>query len=147
MTRREPLAEPLPLVAPAGVELRLRATIDQIPLVRSVAASMVMRADFDIDDIADIRMLVDEVAATLIQRAIADTVLLSAFQIEDHRFTLHATVLSDIHSAVAQDTFGWRVLSTLSDELSTWTAVPSGDTPLREVHLKAMKARSRSDQP
>src|SRR2546423_3530913 len=41
---------------PNSIELRLAARLEHLPIIRSVAANLAIRADFDLDSIADLKL-------------------------------------------------------------------------------------------
>jgi serine/threonine-protein kinase RsbW len=102
------------------IELRLPPRAKSIATVRAVAADVTSRADFDLDAISDMRMAVDE-ACTALARLASPLHLMRAV------FSLSGGYLRVDISARAQpaarriDTagFGWHVLGSLTDELST----------------------------
>ena len=87
-----------------------------VATVQAVVSDVAGRADFDLDAIADLRMALDEACAALITLADPNTLLCC-------RLTLERNFIEVLVSARAArvDTsgFGWRVLSTLVDELRT----------------------------
>lgn len=121
------------------IELRLAARLVHLPIVRSVAANIAMRADFDLDSISDIEMAVDETCSTLITRAAPDTDLTARFTIGTNKISFAATVLSDNSATPSTSTFGWRVLATLADSVETWSE-PSADR-FHLVHIELSKRR------
>ncbi|GLW90758.1 hypothetical protein Aglo03_15740 [Actinokineospora globicatena] len=128
----------------ADVELRLRADLVNLPVVRGVAAAVAMAADFTVDEIADLRLAVDEVCSQLIVLAAPSADL-------ECRFTrvpgtdrctevvFHASTRSRDGRPPATDTFGWHVLRTLADEVET--GLGEGVRP--PVHITVRKRRAR----
>ena len=75
-------------------------------------------ADFDLDAISDLRMAVDEACATLVDAADPTSVLQCRFLVRPERIRVHAEVEAAKADAVlSTDTFGWRVLQTLADDV------------------------------
>lgn len=113
-------------LATAGeVELRVAAVPEQLPVVRSVAGVVAMRADFDLDAIADLKLAVDEACSTLITLAESGEVMVCRLAaVEDDEFEFTVSVPSDREPS--QETFGWRVLCALADEVTAWTEAPDG---------------------
>lgn len=101
------------------VEVRTSASAALIPTIRAVASDLAARADFDLDAISDLRMAVDEACATLVDVAAPSSMLQCTFLVRPERIEVHAEVQAgDPDAAVSTDTFGWRVLQTLADEVS-----------------------------
>lgn len=103
----------------SSVEVRTSASPALIPTIRAVASDLAARADFDLDAISDLRMAVDEVCATLVDVAAAKSTLLCTFLVRPDSIEVHAVVQTDVADAlVSTDTFGWRVLQTLADDVA-----------------------------
>lgn len=101
------------------VEVRTSASAALIPTIRAVASDLAARADFDLDAISDLRMAVDEACATLVDIAATTSSLRCTFVVRPERIQVHA----EVHAAgpdmtVSTDTFGWRVLQTLADDVA-----------------------------
>jgi len=102
-----------------SVEVRTSASAALIPTIRAVASDLAARADFDLDAISDLRMAVDEVCATLVDLAAPSSTLLCTFRVRLDTIEVHAQVQAAHPGAeVSTDTFGWRVLQTLADDVS-----------------------------
>ncbi|GAA1846419.1 anti-sigma regulatory factor [Pseudonocardia ailaonensis] len=101
------------------VEVRTSASAALIPTIRAVASDLAARADFDLDAISDLRMAVDEACATLVDVAAPGSALRCVFDVREELIGVHAEV--DVKgagaTAVSTDTFGWRVLQTLADQV------------------------------
>jgi serine/threonine-protein kinase RsbW len=103
----------------SSVEVRTSASAALIPTIRAVASDLAARADFDLDAISDLRMAVDEACATLVDLAAPTSSLLCTFLVRLDRIEVHARVTADRPDAeVSTDTFGWRVLQTLADDVT-----------------------------
>ena len=119
------------------VEVRTSATAAMIPTIRAVASDLAARADFDLDAISDLRMAVDEACATLVDVAAAGSTLVCVFRVQLERIEVDAEVRAGSHdAAISTDTFGWRVLQTLADEVAVHH-VPgtNGSGPTVGIHL------------
>jgi serine/threonine-protein kinase RsbW len=100
------------------VEVRTSASAALIPTIRAVASDLAARADFDLDAISDLRMAVDEACATLVDVASPDSALHCSFTVRGSMIEVEARVdTTGPESTVSTDTFGWRVLQTLADEV------------------------------
>lgn len=98
------------------VELRLVADLGQLFAVRALAATIAIRQDFALDAVEDVKLAVDEICSTLVPRAAVGEQLSCRFTASEGRISVLASVVSDSAAPVDQETFGWRVLSTLTDE-------------------------------
>lgn len=101
----------------ATVEIRTAASAALIPTVRAVASDLAARADFDLDAISDLRMAVDEACATLVGVAAPGSSLHCTFTVEDERIDVAASVGTVAGTDLPTDSFGWRVLQTLADDV------------------------------
>ena len=109
----------------AVVEIRISARPALIPTVRAVASDLAGRADFDLDAISDLRMAVDEACTTLVALAVPDGMLSCKFVLIQDQIEVTVSTSTPAPGAeVRTDSFGWRVLQTLADEV---TAAPGVD--------------------
>ncbi len=109
---------------PSPVEVRVHADPALIPSVRAVAADLAARADFDLDAVSDLRMAVDEACSALVPLASAGGQLRCGFTVLDGSVIAVARVPVERAATLRQDTFGWRVLSTLTDSAEVLDADP-----------------------
>lgn len=123
------------------IELRLGARLVHLPIVRSVAANIAMRADFDLDSISDLEMAVDESCSTLITRAVRDSDLTARFTVAPDAIAFTATVLSEDGATPSTSTFGWRVLTTLADSVDSWSEPTESGGRLHLLHIELSKRR------
>lgn len=102
-----------------SIELHTAATPVVIPTIRTVAADLAARADFDLDSIDDLRMAVDDVCAMLVRIAALNARLSCTFTVRAERIELAAEVdANDSADPLPTRSFGWRVLESLTDEVS-----------------------------
>lgn len=101
------------------IELNTTASAMAIPTIRTVAADLAARADFDLDSIDDLRMAVDDVCAMLVRIAALHATLSCKFTVRADRIELAAAVDADGSVGLLPTrSFGWRVLESLADEVS-----------------------------
>lgn len=100
------------------VEVRVAATPLHLPSVRAVAADLAMRQDFDLDSISDLRMAVDEVCSALIRIAAPGSVLSCRFLVEPGQITVTARAFTPDGERPNEDSFGWWVLRSLTDDVT-----------------------------
>lgn len=100
------------------VEIRTPASPALIPTIRAIASDLAARADLDLDAIADLRMAVDEACATLVEVAAPGTRLQCTFHVLAARIEVDVQVqVRHADTTVSTETFGWRVLQTLADDV------------------------------
>lgn len=127
----------------APVELRVRAEADQLPVVRAVAETLAVLSDFTLDDIADIKLVVDEICSQLIAGSAPEAELACLFTVGESgiRITVSASVKAD--AVPRKDSFGWHVLQTLTDSIHLRDD-PDGETDApHSVAVDVIKRRSK----
>jgi serine/threonine-protein kinase RsbW len=133
-------------VDPDGIELRLPARLEHLPIIRSVAANLAVRADFDLDSIADLKLAVDEACSTVITRSVQGSMLSCVFVVDQDEIRFAAVAPSANENEPSTDSFGWRVLTTLTDQVSTWVdkGDAGGDGKGLLVHIELTKRKTSS---
>lgn len=129
----------IPIVAaPSAVIIEVDILPTQIATVRVVAADLAARADFDLDAVSDLRMAVDEACSTLATLARPGSRLHCTLRVDPDRITVTARIPEPECSMISQNTFGWRVLVTLTDEVDI-IAERDSDTPSLGIRLVKMR--------
>ncbi|QII05812.1 ATP-binding protein [Rhodococcoides fascians A25f] len=126
----------------APVELRVRAEADQLPVVRAVAETLVVLSDFTLDDIADVKLVVDEVCSQLIKGSVADSELSCLFSVSDSGIRIVVTSTLAATSVPKKDSFGWHVLQTLTDSIELRADDAHDSDAVRTVAIDVVKRRS-----
>lgn len=116
------------------VVMQVAAEASELPPLRLVAADMAARADFDLDTVEDLRLAVDEAAAELVAVAAADAILTCTLSLDAVQMEVTASVPTKPGARVRRDSFGWRVLTTLVDEVEV-TGEPDSDCPVLSITL------------
>ncbi|MDQ4091926.1 MAG: hypothetical protein M3143_00420 [Actinomycetota bacterium] len=116
------------------VVMQVAAQASELPPLRLVAADLAVRADFDLDTVEDLRLAVDEAAAELVAVAAADAVLTCTLWLDTVQMKVTVSVPAKPGARVRQDSFGWRVLTTLVDEVRV-TGEPDTDPPVVSITL------------
>jgi len=125
------------------IEVRIAPTPAQISAVRVVAADLAARQDYDLDAVSDLRMAVDEACATLVPLAVPGTMLSCRFLVAPATIEVLATVEAGHHVTVPQNTFGWRVLTTLIDEVQAVSSDGAGGgRPMAGIRLCLRRERA-----
>lgn len=99
------------------VELRVRATPDQLSVLRALAATVAIHEDFDLDSIADIKLAMDEICTQLIVRATPDAVLVCRLQYLDNTLRVDVSSTTTSVGSLGERSFAWHVLNALTDSV------------------------------
>lgn len=121
---------------PRDVELRVRPVPEALVTLRTVAGDLATRAEYPLDAVDDLRLAVDEACTILAGLARPGTRLTATFTVEDDRILLTASVSTTGPTALRRDTFAWRVLSCLADEVGVLAEAP---TAPGESHRLALR--------
>ena len=117
------------------------ADADQLPVVRAVAETLAVLGDFTLDDIADIKLAVDEVCSQLIAGAVPSAELTCSFVVGESGMQITTTSVVHEGRVPKSDSFGWHVLQTLTDSISlSASSVPNGSS----VAVDVVKRRSNN---
>lgn len=100
------------------VDLRLPADGAYAAMVRTLAAGIAARLDFTMDDIEDVRMVVSEATALVLEQAAEDGELACAFTLESGRLRLSVSTATTGTTEADYENFGWQVLAVLAEDAS-----------------------------
>ncbi len=106
------------------VTLTLDAASSQAPVARSVAETLGILYGFGLDDVADIKLAVDEACAQLEKSHGANPSITMTIEMRRRAMVVSVTAILPGDASVQEAGFGWHVLRTLTDEAS---AVPAAD--------------------
>ena len=115
-------------------EVRLSADGAHLYVLRAVAAALALRAQFDVDEVSDLALAVDEMCAELVARASLGEALDCEFRMAADSVSMRASVPCDLGHPLPTDTFGWTVLTTLTDRADSWIT-PGRHRPY-ELHAR-----------
>lgn len=127
-----------------ALELRTAASTIVIPTIRTVAADLAARADFDLDSIDDLRMAVDDLCAILVRIAADKGGLKCAFTVRRERIEVDVEI--DVADPLPTGSFGWRILECLTDGVSV-LSLPAGSEGHDRVCVTVVKQAVRAQQP
>ncbi|MGH3768367.1 MAG: ATP-binding protein [Pseudonocardiaceae bacterium] len=129
-----------------SLELHSAASTVVIPTIRTVAADLAARADFDLDSIDDLRMAVDDLCAMLVRIAAADATLRCRFTVAPERIEVAAEIeVDDPAQQLSTRTFGWHVLECLADEVRA-ESLPGAAGQRARVCISLAKAAVTAQQ-
>ncbi|WP_018687212.1 ATP-binding protein [Actinokineospora enzanensis] len=107
------------------VELRVEATLAQLPLVRTMSTAVAMRRDFDMESIADLRLVVDEACSLLVARALPFGSLGVRYRVTDEDVHVRCVVPVLDDTPLECGGLGWTLLAALTESVAT--GVSEGD--------------------
>lgn len=110
------------VVGDRSVELRVAATVENLAVLRALVAAVATFEDLDFDAVSDLRLAVDEAATRLIRSSVVGSDLVVRVEPREDALVVHASTTCDTDedTIVAPGSFSWHVLSSLTDEVSTF---------------------------
>jgi len=96
------------------IRVRVPAVADYVSIARHVVAAVASRAGASVDDVADLRLIVDEAAARLLSGSEGATSLSIVLAPRGSMLEITASV-DGTPAAGSGSALGWRILSTLAD--------------------------------
>lgn len=125
-------------------ELRVMAEFDQLPVVRAVAETLAILGDFNLDEVADIKLALDEICSQLMTGAAEGTYLRCVFIVGGAE--LHAAVTAQVVDGYEfrRDGFSWHVLEAVVDGITVRGPELNPTGPHREVAVQIVKLRVRA---
>ena len=103
-----------------SVELRVAAELENLAVLRTLVAAVATFEDLDFDAVADLRLAVDEACTRLIRSAVPHSMLLLVINPRDDAVVIDASTTCKSPDILAPGSFSWHVLSSLTDEVSTF---------------------------
>ncbi|MFT4010824.1 MAG: anti-sigma factor [Nocardioidaceae bacterium] len=105
------------MIAP-DVELKLPADGGFVAVLRTATAGLAARLDFDLDEVEDLRIAVDEACALLLAQARAGSALECRFWLGDNSLSVDVAAECNHPTPPSRDSFSWNVLSALVSSAS-----------------------------
>lgn len=100
------------------IGVRVPAELEQLTMLRALAETVALIADFAIDEVVDIRLALDEVATSLILDAVPGSTLDCDFTYSDNEMFVHVAAVAVSESVVGQAGFGWHIVRTLTQSIA-----------------------------
>lgn len=107
--------------SPAAVELRVTARLENLAVLRTLVGAVGAFSDLDFDAVADLRLAVDEACTRLIRSAVADATLVVVVDPQEDVVVVEASTRCDAEDVVTPGSFSWHVLTSLADDVQTFT--------------------------
>lgn len=129
--------------SPQAVELRVGAALENLAVLRTLVAAIGTFEDLDFDAVADLRLAVDEACTRLIRSAVAGSTLLVIVDPQPGALVVHASTTCDGTDILAPGSFSWHVLSSLTDEVTTFSdGVAAGNGEVFGISMTTRRASS-----
>ena len=130
---------------PAAVEIRVGAELENLAVLRTVVGAVGTFSDLDFDSVADLRLAVDEACTRLIRSATPGATLVVVVDPKDDVVVVEASTTCDTYDVVTKGSFSWHVLSSLTDDLTTFHngQEPSADGVVFGITLTTRRAGSQ----
>ncbi|WP_197382242.1 ATP-binding protein [Mycolicibacterium mengxianglii] len=106
--------------SPKAVELRIAAQLENLAVVRTVIGAIGTFEDLDLDAVADLRLAVDEACTRLIKSAATDATLVLVIEPRLNELVINVSTTSLAEDILTPGSFSWHVLTSLTDEVSTF---------------------------
>src|SRR5689334_11904966 len=110
-----------------SVELRVAARVENLAVLRTLVGAAATFEDLDFDIVADLRLAVDEACTALIRSSVPDSTLLVVIDPRDDQVVITASTRCRGDGVVAPGSFSWHVLTSLADEVRTFSNGQAAD--------------------
>ncbi|QLY27668.1 ATP-binding protein [Nocardia huaxiensis] len=107
-----------PMTDTSTVGIRVPADLAQLTMLRALAETVALIADFALDEVTDIRVALDEVATSLIVAAAPGSDIECEFDFDDEQMSVRVSAFTAEEDALDQDGFGWHVLQTITETIT-----------------------------
>ncbi|MET7767732.1 anti-sigma factor [Nocardia sp. NPDC005366] len=98
------------------VRIQVPARREQLALVRALADAVTVDAEFRAEDIADIRLALNEVATALVVEAVPGSMIDCRFTYGRDRMSVEVNSAAWANRGVKQRDFGWRIVRSLTTQ-------------------------------
>lgn len=99
------------------VVVEVPAEVSQLMMMRSLTDTVSLIAGLSLDRAAEIRVVVDEVATSLMRAAIPGTDLRCEFDADARRLRVHVRSRSAVRDPIDESGFAWHVIKATTDLL------------------------------
>lgn len=97
------------------VGVQVSAQLAELAMLRALADTVGLTADFEIDEVTDMRMALDEIATGLILDAVPGASVDCRFAYDDRCMIVHISAVTRSEDALAQRNLCWPVVHDLTD--------------------------------
>lgn len=103
-----------------SVEFRVPAHLESLSIVRTLMTAMGTHEDLDLDVVADLRLALDEACTALIRSAAPASTLVVTVSPREQDVHISVSTPTVREDVLRPGTFSWHVISSLTDDLSTF---------------------------
>lgn len=121
------------IVEPSRVEtvsVRVPAQREQLTMLRALTETCLLIADLAFDDLTDVRIAIDQIAADLVDVASPESSIACDFGLVDGWVSARVAGIVSTRGAIDEHGFGWHVVRTLTEsptaELGSFEAALGG---------------------
>ncbi|OCF87058.1 anti-sigma factor [Nocardia brasiliensis] len=100
------------------IGVRIPARLEQLTMLRGLAETVALIADFALDEVTDIRLALDEVATSLVLDAVPGSQLNCEFTYDTDQMFVHVASAATSEQVVGQAGFGWHIVRTLTHSIA-----------------------------
>ncbi|MFJ4653312.1 anti-sigma factor [Nocardia sp. NPDC088792] len=114
------------------VGLRVNAEPEQLTMLRALAETVTLLADFDVEEVNDIRLVLDEVATILIGDAVSGSKLDCEVTYGGAEVAVRVTAVTSSENVLEDVGLSWNIVRALTDSLDATRGVyarPVGGYP------------------
>lgn len=101
-----------------SVRIQIDADLGQIVMLRAVAETVALVAGFTVDEVADMRVALDEAATCLALGAVPDSQLTCEVNADGFRIRLAVDAVCGDSDPLDTAGFGWHVMGSITDHLT-----------------------------
>jgi serine/threonine-protein kinase RsbW len=101
-----------------STRVQIDADLSQVVMLRAVAETVALIAGFTVDEVADIRVALDEAATCLILDAVPESEIHCEVTADGFRIRIAVTAVCGSDHPIDTTGFGWHVLHTITDHLA-----------------------------
>ncbi|MFE9575576.1 anti-sigma factor [Nocardia sp. NPDC006044] len=100
------------------VAVTVPASPEQLTMLRALAETVLLIADFGLDEVTDIRLALDEIATVLLQDAVPGSTIDCAFSYREGVLNANIRAVVTSETEVGSGSFGWHIVQTLTDSVT-----------------------------
>ncbi len=101
-----------------SIRIQIDADLGQVVMLRAVAETVALIAGFTVDEVADMRVALDEAATCLILGAVPGSQLTCEVTADSFRLRVAVDAVCDDTDPVDTTGFGWHVMGSITDHLT-----------------------------